>query len=313
MLPAMRASPALIVEGLRKSYGAHRAVDGLSFSAPAGSIFGVLGPNGAGKSTTMRIVVGIIKPDAGRVTLLGGTPDQRTLARVGYLPEERGLYRSMTPRAIITYFARLKGLRARTARQRADALLEAHGLGAWGRRKIKTLSKGMAQKVQILAALAHEPEFVLLDEPFSGLDPVNQQAVEALIRTAAAAGRTVLFSTHVMEHAERMCDRIVLIANGKSAFDGRVEQALALAPRSALLETEGGYDLAAALAPAGLAIEALGGTDAGRRWRAALPPQDGARRLLAACVAAGAPLTLFEPARATLHDAFVRLLADAPP
>lgn len=299
---------ALVVDNLVKSYGSVRAVDGLSFSARTGSIFGVLGPNGAGKSSTMRMVVGILDPDAGKIALLGGAPNRATLKRVGYLPEERGLYRNMSPLGIITYFGRLKGMRAHDARARAKALLEQHGLGAWAKRKVKALSKGMAQKVQILAAIVHEPELVLLDEPFSGLDPVNQQTVENLIRGIAASGRTVLFSTHVMEHAERMCDSIVLIARGKSAFQGSVPEALALVPRVAALETEGGFDLAAALSSAGFQAHEEEAGERGRRWRVALEGPDAPRRLLSACVAASAPLTLFEPQRSSLHDAFVQLV-----
>jgi ABC-2 type transport system ATP-binding protein len=289
-----------------------RAVDGLSFAAPAGSIFGVLGPNGAGKSTTMRMIVGILRPDSGRIALQGRPPHREALRRVGYLPEERGLYRAMTPLGTITYFGRLKGLSAHDARMRAHKLLDEHELGAWAKRKVKALSKGMAQKVQILAAIVHEPEIVLLDEPFSGLDPVNQQALETLIRSIAANGRTVLFSTHVMEHAERMCDRIVLIARGRSAFSGTVGEALATVPRAALLETEGGFDLAAALAQSGFALSEEESGEGVRRWRTALNGADSSRALLSACVSAGAPLTLFEPQRSSLHDAFVKLVGQAP-
>ncbi|MGE3867010.1 MAG: ABC transporter ATP-binding protein [Hyphomonadaceae bacterium] len=302
----------MILQDLAKRYDGRFAVDGLSFAVPAGAIFGVLGPNGAGKSTTMRMIVGVLKPDRGAITLFGAAPTMPALRRVGYLPEERGLYRSMTPRAVIAYYVRLKGLPAREAWERADALLERHGLGAWGRRRIKALSKGMAQKVQILAAIAHEPDFLILDEPFSGLDPVNQRDVEMLIRDAVGRGAAVLFSTHVMEHAERMCDHIVLIAQGKAVFEGAVEEALALSPRTATLETEGAFDLAAALAPAGLKVEAIGAEEGRRRWRAPLDAPDASRRLLAACAAAGAPLLLYEPQRATLHDAFVRLVGGAP-
>jgi ABC-2 type transport system ATP-binding protein len=300
---------ALIVDNVTKRYGERVAVEGLSFAAAPGAVYGVLGPNGAGKSTTMRMVVGVLKPDAGTVRVFGQTPRIGKLPRVGYLPEERGLYRSMTPLALITYFARLKGMSATDARTRAAALLAEYGLAEWGARKVKALSKGMAQKVQILATIAHEPDLLLLDEPFSGLDPINQQAVEAMIRAAAANGETVLFSTHVMEHAERMCDRILLIAQGKALFEGPVAEALAKTPRAALLETEGGYDLAAALAPSGFVAQADGEEDGRRRWRVALDTPDASRRLLAACAAVGAPLALYEPQRATLHDAFMRMVA----
>ncbi|HWA00934.1 MAG TPA: ATP-binding cassette domain-containing protein [Caulobacterales bacterium] len=301
---------ALEAEGLAKNYGGRPAVQDLSFKVPQGSICGVLGPNGAGKSTTLRMLVGVLKPSAGRIAVMGAAPTQRALQRVGYLPEERGLYRNMTPRAAIAYLARLKGVHARRAFKRADFLLESHGLAAVRRKKIKTLSKGMAQKVQVLAAIAHEPDLVIFDEPFSGLDPVNQRVLEDTIRAEAAAGRTILFSTHVMEHAERLCDRIVLIAQGRKAFEGTTQEALALAPSAAMLETDGEFDLIAALEGRGFTI-APDGVEAGRRrWRAALEGPDASRRLLAACVEAQAPLSLFEPARASLHEAFVALVGD---
>jgi ABC-2 type transport system ATP-binding protein len=304
---------ALSVQALVKTYGSHRAVDGVSFQVRKGGVFGVLGPNGAGKSTTLRMVLGILRPDAGEVRLLGAAPTRETLRRVGFLPEERGLYKSMTPLGILVFMGRLKGMKAAEARQRGMRLLEEHGLGGYADKRVKTLSKGMAQKVQILAAIIHEPDVVILDEPFSGLDPINQHTVERLISGYAHSGRTVLFSTHVMEHAERMCDSIVLIAQGKTAFFGAVQDALHSTPRQALLETEGAFDLRAALAGQGFAIEEeTGETQPGlRRWRAPLEGADASRRLLAACVAAGAPLTLFEPTKASLHEAFVRLVGSA--
>ena len=301
---------AVAVSRLEKTYGAHRAVDGVSFQVGRGGVFGVLGPNGAGKSTTLRIMVGILKADGGEVSLLGGPVSRQGMRRVGYLPEERGLYRSMTPMGILVYLARLKGVRADVARRRAAALLEAHGLGGYAHKRIKALSKGMAQKVQILGAMIHEPDLIILDEPFSGLDPVNQQTVEALIRAQAGAGRTVLFSTHVMEHAERMCNHIVLFARGRAAFCGSMGEALAAVPRAALLETEGGFDLPGALAAHGFTLTEESASQGVRRWRAGLDAGDASRRLLAACVSVGAPLTLFEPTKASLHEAFVRLVGD---
>jgi ABC-2 type transport system ATP-binding protein len=301
---------ALEAEGLVKRYGARTAVEDLSFRVPKGAIYGVLGPNGAGKSSTLRMLVGVLKPSAGRIALLGGPISRETLQRVGYLPEERGLYRSMTARSAIAYLARLKGAPASAAFKRADTLLETHGLGSVRNKKIKTLSKGMAQKVQVLGAIAHEPDFIIFDEPFSGLDPVNQRVLEDTIRAQAAAGRTILFSTHVMEHAERLCDRILLIAQGKKAFEGSVAEALALAPSTAMLETEGAFDLAAALAPRGFVIGEEAEEHGNRRWRAKLENGKGSRQLLQACVEAGAPLSLFEPARASLHEAFVALVGD---
>jgi ABC-2 type transport system ATP-binding protein len=301
-------SYALEADNLVKRYGPRLAVNQISFKIPQGAIYGVLGPNGAGKSSTLRMLVGVLRPTAGNITLLGGPITRKTLRRIGYLPEERGLYRNMSARAAIAYLARLKGMGAGKAFKRADQLLERHGLGAVRRKKLKTLSKGMAQKVQVLAAIAHEPELIVFDEPFSGLDPVNQQVLEETIRAEAAAGRTILFSTHVMEHAERLCDSIMLIAEGRKAFEGATAQALALVPASAMLETEGAFDLAAALGQRGLSVERLDDVDGRGRWRAPLSGPQAARRLLAACVEAQAPLSLFEPGKATLHDAFVQLV-----
>jgi ABC-2 type transport system ATP-binding protein len=301
---------ALEAEGLVKRYGARTAVQDLSFRVPKGAIYGVLGPNGAGKSSTLRMLVGVLRPTAGRISVLGGPADRETMKRVGYLPEERGLYRSMSARAAIAYLARLKGTPAGKAFRRADQLLTEHGLGKVKRKKVKTLSKGMAQKVQVLGAIAHEPELIIFDEPFSGLDPVNQRVLEDTIRAQAAAGRTILFSTHVMEHAERLCDRILLIAEGRAAFEGTVAEALALAPSVALLETDGDYDLAATLTPKGFNISFDGEEHGNRRWRARLENGRGSRQLLQACVEVGAPLSLFEPARASLHEAFVALVGD---
>jgi ABC-2 type transport system ATP-binding protein len=299
---------ALEAEGLVKRYGARTAVQDLSFSVPSGAIYGLLGPNGAGKSTTLRMLVGVLRPNAGRIAVLGGPPTRETMKRVGYLPEERGLYRSMTARGAIAYLARLKGAPAGWAFKRADQLLSDHGLGPVRSKRIKTLSKGMAQKVQVLGAIAHQPDLIIFDEPFSGLDPVNQKVLEDTIRAQAAAGKTILFSTHVMEHAERLCDRILLIAEGRAAFEGTVPEALALAPSAATLETEGTFDLAAALRPRGFEISLVGEEHGAKRWRAELDNGRGSRQLLQACVEAGAPLSLFEPARASLHEAFVALV-----
>ena len=301
---------ALEAEGLVKRYGARTAVQDLSFSVPRGAIYGVLGPNGAGKSTTLRMVVGVLRPTSGTISLMGGPVTRTALRRVGYLPEERGLYRAMSARSAIAYLARLKGVPSGKAFKRADQLLTDHGLGKVKRKKIKTLSKGMAQKVQVLAAIAHEPDLIIFDEPFSGLDPVNQRVLEETIRAQAAAGRTILFSTHVMEHAERLCDRILLIAQGRRAFEGTVRDALALAPSLAVIETDGAYDISPVLAPRGFQWSEEQGEHGNRRWRVRLENGHGARQLLQTCVEAGAPLTLFEPARASLHEAFVALVGE---
>ncbi len=233
------------------------------------------------------------------------------MKRVGYLAG-RARALSRHERAFGDRLSRAaQGHARRTRRSSAPTqLLTDHGLGKVRRKKIKTLSKGMAQKIQVLAAIAHEPELIIFDEPFSGLDPVNQRVLEETIRAQAAAGRTILFSTHVMEHAERLCDRILLIAQGKAAFEGTVRDALALAPSLAVLETDGDYDLAPVLAPLGFQWTEELGEHGNRRWRVRLENGHGSRQLLQACVEASAPLSLFEPARASLHEAFVALVGD---
>ncbi|MGC6499121.1 MAG: ABC transporter ATP-binding protein [Henriciella sp.] len=287
-----------------KWFGDFCAVDSLNLTVEAGDIVGFLGPNGAGKSTSLRMALGVLAPDQGQVALYGKPPDLATLRRVGFLPEERGLYKRMTARQIITYFARLKGLGHRAARTRADDLLEALGLQAFGRHKISRLSKGMAQKVQILTALAHQPDFLILDEPFSGLDPVNQQALESLIVSEHQRGATVIFSTHVMEHAERLCETIVMMAQGRKVFDGPLQAALRTVRRSVRIEVSEGFDLAACLAQHGFRAHADDGI-----WRVGLAADQDPQDILRAAIGAGAPITSFQPEGARLRDVFVSLVS----
>lgn len=304
--------PVLDVAGVSKSFNGRHAVRDVSFTVEPGAICGFLGPNGAGKTTTLRMILDVIRPDSGAVRLFGRPPTTRARDKVGFLPEERGLYRKMTPVSVITFFGRMKGMGAGAARKKARALLEEYGLGDVADKKIKTLSKGMAQKVQILAAIAHDPEFVILDEPFSGLDPVNQQTLENLVLGLRDRGATVLFSTHVMEHAERLCDRIVLVAQGRKIFDGRVDEALAEAPRQVILETEAGVDLPALIGLSGVRFTAEEASEPDNaRWRADLENGAGSQELLRACVESGALLRLFEPVRPHLHDAFMSMVSAA--
>ncbi|WP_370236384.1 MULTISPECIES: ABC transporter ATP-binding protein [Henriciella] len=297
----------LEMRSVTKRFGFFTAVRDLSLTVPQGSIVGFLGPNGAGKSTSLRMSLGVLSPDEGQVRLFGGAPDIDTLKRVGFLPEERGLYKKMSPRAIISYFARLKGMSASDSRKRADELLEVMGLGNFGRSRISKLSKGMAQKVQILSALAHRPDFLILDEPFSGLDPVNQQGLEDMIIEEHKRGATILFSTHVMEHAERLCDSIVMMARGRKVFDGTLDQAFGALGRAALIGVEDGYDLNAAISPKGFTENEL----AGDHWRVSLSAQYDAQDALRAAIEAGAPITSFRPEEARLRDVFVSLVSEA--
>lgn len=216
---------AVAVDRVTKRFAGHTAVKDLSLEVPKGSIYGLLGPNGAGKTTTIRMMLNIIVPDEGKVTLFGGEGASRALSdRIGYLPEERGLYKKMQVTEHLTFLAEAKGLPRRRAKELAQQWLTRLGLGDWSKKKVEDLSKGMQQKVQFISALLHEPELVILDEPFSGLDPVNAQVMKDVVVEVARQGRTVLFSTHIMEQAERMCDRIVIIARGEKVLDGRLSE-----------------------------------------------------------------------------------------
>ena len=220
-----RAELAVEAVDLVKDFAETRAVDGVSLAVPVGSIYGLLGPNGAGKTTTLRILLGIIDPSSGTRRVLGHERPLEIASEVGYLPEERGLYPAMHARDAIAFMGALRGLPLREARRRADALLNRHGLHEWARKPIRTLSKGMAQTVQLLGTIIHKPRLIILDEPFSGLDAINQARLEDLIRQETQLGATVIFSTHVIAHAERLCERVAIIAGGKVVFDGRVDEA----------------------------------------------------------------------------------------
>ncbi|MAN73274.1 MAG: ABC transporter ATP-binding protein [Henriciella sp.] len=301
------ASAPLELSHVTKRFGAFTAVRDLSLTVPQGSIVGFLGPNGAGKSTSLRMALGVLGPDEGQVNLFGAPPNIDTLRHVGFLPEERGLYKKMSPRAIISYFARLKGMSAGESRKRADELLERMGLSEFARVRVSKLSKGMSQKVQILASLAHQPDFLILDEPFSGLDPVNQQGLEDMIIEEHRRGATILFSTHVMEHAERLCDSIVMMARGRKVFDGTLDEAFGALGRAVLIGVSEGFDLDAALRPHGFETN----EKAGDTWRVRLPSGKDAQDALRAAIDAGAPITSFRPEDAKLRDVFVSLVSEA--
>jgi ABC-2 type transport system ATP-binding protein len=294
----MTASPAIEAFGLVKNFGTTRAVDGIDVSVPAGSIYGVLGPNGAGKTTTLRMLLGIIDPDVGHRHVLGHIRPLEAAPLVGYLPEERGLYPSMTAREAIAFMGALRGLPLAEGRRRADALLEEHGLGHAAKKTVRTLSKGMAQTVQLLGTLIHNPKLIVLDEPFSGLDALNQGRLETLIRNQAAAGATILFSTHVIAHAERLCERIAIIAGGKVRFEGAVDEARNRLRPVVRLRTR------AVDGPWRAALPADAG--AGPDWRFELP-QSGIEPLLKALVDGNAGIDSLSIERPGLHDAFVAI------
>ncbi|NJD11858.1 MAG: ATP-binding cassette domain-containing protein [Gemmatimonadetes bacterium] len=217
-------SPAIELRGVGKRYGDFEAVKPLDLVIPRGATYGLLGPNGAGKTTTIRMILRIIAADAGSVHILGEPQSQRGLDRVGYLPEERGVYRRMRVRRLLAFFAELKGVPARVSRARIDGWLERLELSAWAEAKVQELSKGMQQKIQFIGAILHEPDVVILDEPFAGLDPINQRLLREIISEQRQAGRTILFSTHIIEHAERICDHVCIIAHGVKVADGTMAQ-----------------------------------------------------------------------------------------
>ncbi|HEY5008328.1 MAG TPA: ATP-binding cassette domain-containing protein [Caulobacteraceae bacterium] len=297
---------ALELESVTKRYGDFEAVRDLSFQVQPGKILGFLGPNGAGKTSTIRMILGLIAPTSGSVTVLGARDVRQVRDRIGFLPEERGLYRRMTPVAAISFLAGLKGVPVAEGRRRAHRMLDEQGLAEAKDRQIRSLSKGMAQKVQLLSALAHEPDLVLLDEPFSGLDPVNQQSLETLIKGLAARGATVVFSTHVMQHAERLCDQVVLLANGRKVFDGTVDQARSAAPRSLILE--GVFDPAALAGLPGLGERTIEAAEDGAiRVTATLQAGAPAQAALMAAFGLGLDIRRFELREPHLHDAFIVL------
>ncbi len=214
--------PALELRGVSKNYGRFQAVRDFDLSVPRGSTFGVLGPNGAGKTTAIRMALRIIEPDGGDVRILGAPLSQKGLDRVGYLPEERGVYKRMKVRDLLFFMAELKGMNRRTSRPEIDRWLERLEMQDWADKKVQELSKGMQQKIQFIGAVLHDPELVILDEPFSGLDPINQQVLREIIVELKRAHKTIIFSTHVIEHAERICDHVCIIAHGRKVADGSV-------------------------------------------------------------------------------------------
>lgn len=214
---------AVQLEEVSKRFGTVHAVDALSLTVPRGSIYGFIGPNGSGKTTTLRMILHILHADAGRIEVLGETGTRAANDRIGYLPEERGLYRKMTVQRVLTYYAGLKGVRARDAREEAMRWLDRLGLAEWAGKKVETLSKGMSQKVQFIATVVAKPELVILDEPFSGLDPVNLEVLREVILELRESGATVIFSTHDMSKAEELCDRIFMIYKGKKVLDGTLD------------------------------------------------------------------------------------------
>ncbi|HEY0478938.1 MAG TPA: ATP-binding cassette domain-containing protein [Kofleriaceae bacterium] len=308
-------SHALVVRGLIKKFGSHVAVDDISFEVPRGVVYGILGPNGAGKSTTLRMINDIFAPDAGEIVVLDGfRPGPEAAARIGYLPEERGLYPKMKVGDMVAFIAELRGLTRGDARHKAAVWLDRLGLGQWAKNKVADLSKGMQQKVQFATALIHEPELVILDEPWSGLDPINAEVLRDAVEEIRASGRTVLFSTHQMEQAEKLVDHVCIIARGKKLLDGKLKDIQRREAAEGLVSLGFGDAAARVAAQAVLADRSLVAAGAA----ALVEPADGgadrevkladgatAQRLLAALVTAGVTLRRFEVVVPSLHKIFV--------
>src|SRR5881396_3977330 len=231
--------PVIVLDRVAKRFAGHTAVDGLSLEVSAGLIYGLLGPNGAGKTTTIRMIMGIIEPDEGAVRLFGdpagsGARARNHAAKIGYLPEERGLYRKMRVLDVLVFLAEMKGVERRAARVQAGEWLERLGLADWRLRRVDELSKGMQQKVQFISTILHDPALVVLDEAFAGLDPVNAQGMKDTVLELRGKGATILFSTHIMEQAEKLCEQLCIIARGRKLVDGAL---------SDIKRTHGGHHL----------------------------------------------------------------------
>ena len=299
------SAPALLLDTVTKRFGDFTAVDGLSFEVAPGGVFGFLGGNGAGKTTSLRMMLDIIRPTAGRIEVMGVAPSREAAGRIGFLPEERGLYRLMTVLDTVVYFGRLKRMSGAAARKAAMTLIERLGLEDRAKTPVVKLSKGLAQKVQLATALVNAPELVLLDEPFSGLDPVNQGVLEDVIRDLSRGGSTVIFSTHVMQHAERLCDRLLMLARGRKVFEGTQEEAKASLPSRLTLICRSDPKALRGVASAAT----LGDVEEGwSRFEITLQPGADPGGLLEACTAQGFALRAFDIHRPALHEVFIHLV-----
>ena len=320
---------AIDIQHVVKRYEEHVAVRDLTLQVPRGSVYGLLGPNGAGKTTTIRMMLDIIAPDAGTISLFG-KPNRAlgVLDRVGYLPEERGLYKKMQVRNVLRFLAELKGIRKREADIRINQWLDRLGLVTpdkdWGNAKVDELSRGMQQKVQFIATLLHEPDLVILDEPFSGLDPINAQALKDAVVELRRNGKTVIFSTHVMDNAERMCDAVCIIARGEKVLDGAVSAVKAgHGPRNVALSLEGFVGGNGSVSSAGASSTASASNmngvgeilrdsrlvrrfdDTNRYFEIELAPGADSQVLLRRLIESGARIERFELVQPSLHQIFL--------
>ncbi|MBD3237827.1 MAG: ATP-binding cassette domain-containing protein [Candidatus Eisenbacteria bacterium] len=296
-------SPALRLDRVRKTFGTHVAVDDLSVTVPPGVIYGFIGPNGAGKTTTLRMIVDIIRPDRGTIEVLGERDPAAIRERIGYLPEERGMYKKMRTLEFIGYIGSLKGMSPAAARERGARLMEEYGLGKWTKANIDNLSKGMSQKLQFISTIVHDPELLILDEPFSGLDPVNIEALKQAVLQSRRAGRTIIFSTHMMEQAERLCDSIFMIHDGHKVLDGPVQEIKSsVARRAVRLRAYGDLDFVKGLPEVERVREY--GNDLEIFLRDDASPQKLLRE-----ITARTEVSLFDVSEPSLYDIFIEKVA----
>jgi len=291
---------AIRLRGVTKRFGKHTAVDSFDFDVPRGSICGLLGPNGSGKTTTIRMIMGILLPDEGSVSLFGADPDLSRRTKVGYLPEERGVYRKMRCLEFITFLGEIRGVRRAEGRRRGGEWLERLGLAEWADKRVEDLSKGMQQKVQFIGTVVHEPELLILDEPFSGLDPINQDVLEEIVRDFHSRGTTILFSTHLMDQAERLCERVCLISSSRKVLDADLRELKAAERRGVVaVEFEGADSWLE-----GPEIERVEQVTGGLN----LFLRDGAdhQPILERAVSSGARILRFDLVEPRLHEIFVR-------
>ncbi|HVF56958.1 MAG TPA: ATP-binding cassette domain-containing protein [Pyrinomonadaceae bacterium] len=283
-----------------KSFDEFVAVSDLSFGVRAGRVFGLLGPNGAGKTTTIRMITGITIPDSGSVELFGQRMSRELQDRIGYLPEERGLYKKMKVGDQLRFFGELKSVKGRAAEESIDRWLAKVKLTEWKQKKATELSKGMQQKIQFIAAVMHNPDLIILDEPFSGLDPVNVELLKDLVLELKSEGKTIIFSTHQMEVAERICDDICLVNRSRKILEGSIREVKSSFGRNAVsLRVEGGDGV---LEDRSLVANVEQHSDGAEALLAAgANPQELLRRL----VASGANVTRFELVEPSLHDIFI--------
>jgi ABC-2 type transport system ATP-binding protein len=294
------------LRGVTKRFGHHTAVSELDLEIPRGTVYGLLGPNGSGKTTTIRMIMGILHPDQGEVDLFGTDPDVARRTRVGYLPEERGVYKKMKVWELLVFLAEIRGVPRRRARERALDWLQRLELGDWAEKRVDDLSKGMQQKVQFVGTVLHDPDLLILDEPFSGLDPLNQDVLEDIVREFQARGTTILFSTHLMDQAERLCERVCLISKARKVLDGDL-RALKRSEAEGVVAVEFDGDAGWLSGPEVMEIEEVEGavhlvlTDGGDH-----------QAILRRGVEAGATIHRFELVEPRLHEIFVRHVGGEP-